>query len=768
MKFSSKIIIEQIGDAIRSKGWRSSKAVRLVIAVALTLLLAVLFPQAQSPQNVTGYSVGALWTSADVFAPFSFRLLKDNQRYRQDVGKALENFYPVFVIDSIAKRSSLDSLEKILARFAELWDESKDQNAKAADSLEKLSSTFGISSEESTSLSAYLAAQGKGVTEKQINSKSTAPLENAVSKLLSGSYIVASVPSAYSRNDDQRVAIQKRASEEQIVFVRDLLTKDAAKNRLLQTIEREIHAPENVKSALAKIASATLVPNVSYSAEQTDESKKAIIDRVPKTDGVILEGQKIIAKGEVITPSAKAGLESLAQARIDLGGSGAIVARALGTTGHVAIIVLLFVLYVKFIRRKIYKDNAQLLLISIILIFPALMAYISVGIHTSFPLEYLILIPVTSMLLTVLFDSRTGFYGTVIVALLVAGIRGNDYNVALAGLSAGAFAAYTVRDIRSRSQLFKSIGYIFLGYFIAITALAFERGAPFKDIGLELAAAAGNALISPVLTLGLVFIIERIFDTMSDLRLADLNDINHPLLRRLALEAPGTYHHTMLVAQLAENAALAIGANALLAKVGAMFHDVGKIASPDDFIENQSHANIHDSISSAESAARIRAHVTRGITVAREEKLPEKIVDFITMHHGTLRISFFYQKALGLIAAGGTLDEAHFRYPGPKPNSKETAIVMLADASEAVARTVAMHTDEPTVELIEHDLAMLFRERIADGQLDECDLTIHDLVIIRSVFARLLIGSLHSRIVYPQVREEPVAYNGESETANAI
>ena len=229
------------------------------------------------------------------------------------------------------------------------------------------------------------------------------------------------------------------------------------------------------------------------------------------------------------------------------------------------------------------------------------------------------------------------------------------------------------------------------------------------------------------------------------------------------MEAPGTYHHTMLVAQLAENAALAIGANALLAKVGAMFHDVGKIASPADFIENQSHENIHDSISSAESASRIRAHVTGGITLARKEKLPDKIVDFIPMHHGTLRISFFYQKALGLIAAGGTIDEAHFRYPGPRPNTKETAIVMLADASEAVARTLSMHVDEPTVELIEHDLAALFRERIADGQLDECDLTLHDLVIIRSVFARLLIGSLHSRIVYPPAQLESVTYNGETE-----
>ncbi len=753
MKYSGKSSFEKIGIAIRSDGWRRSKSARIILAISLTLLLSVLFPQAQSPQNVTGYSVGSLWTNADVAAPFSFRLLKSEQQKRQDIGQALENFYPVFVLDSNAKQRTFDSLENTLSKFRDLAIRSK-ENSKTSDSLEKLSSFFGLSTEEGISLSSALLQEEKRFTAKQNYSSLENQIKNAISQLLSGSYIVTSIPSAYSGNPDQKAAVRKRSSEEQIVFVRDLLAQESAKNKFLEVVEREVHAAKDVKSALAKISSALLVPNLSYSAERTDESRKNIIDRVPKTDGVVLEGQKIISKGEVITPAAKAQLESLAQARIDLGGSGAIAARALGTIGHVVIIVLLFVLYVKFIRRRIYKDNAQLLLISVILIFPALMAYVSVGIHTSFPLEYLILIPVTSMLLTVLFDSRTGFYGTVIVALLVAGIRGNDYNVALAGLSAGAFAAYTVRDLRSRSQLFKSIGYIFLGYFIAITALAFERGAPLKDIGLELAAAAGNALISPVLTLGLVFLVELIFDTMSDLRLADYNDINHPLLRRLASEAPGTYHHTMLVAQLAENAALAIGANALLAKVGAMFHDIGKIATPTDFIENQSHENIHDSIPASESATRVKAHVLAGTRLARKEKLPEKIIDFIPMHHGTLRISFFYQKALGLMAAGGTLDDSLYRYPGPKPNTKETAIVMLADASEAIARTLAMRVDEPTVELIEHDLAALFRERIADGQLDECDLTLHDLVIIRSVFARLLIGTFHTRIAYPQVRHQ--------------
>jgi len=333
MKYDGKSFFEKIGIAIRSNGWRRSKAARLIIAVVLTLFLAGLFPQAQSPQNVTGYSVGALWTSADVTAPFSFRLLKDNQRYRQDVAKAQENFFPIFIIDTSAKRATLDTLEKILRVFSETSNESG-------------RITPDVTSEEASVLSSYLQTQEKTVTAKQNTSPLFNQLEGIVSKLQSESYIIGSVPSAYSGNADQKAAVRKRESEEQIVFIRDLLTKEAVKNRIQQAIEHDLHASNEVKSAIAKITSASFVPNLSYSAEQTDESKKAITERVPKTDGVILEGQKIIGKGEVITPAAKAALERLAQARIDLGGSGAIVARALGTAGHVAIIVLLFVLYV--------------------------------------------------------------------------------------------------------------------------------------------------------------------------------------------------------------------------------------------------------------------------------------------------------------------------------------------------------------------------------------------------------------------------------------
>jgi cyclic-di-AMP phosphodiesterase PgpH len=370
------------------------------------------------------------------------------------------------------------------------------------------------------------------------------------------------------------------------------------------------------------------------------------------------------------------------------------------------------------------------------------------------------------MLLTVLFDSRTGFYGTVVASLIVAGIRGNDYSIALAGLCAGSFAAYTVRDLRNRAQLFTSIWYIFIGYLVAIAALSLEDGTPMRDVGLELVSSLGNALVSPAITLALLYVFELFFENVSDLRLAEFDNINHPLLRELALRAPGTYQHTMMVAQLSENAAIAIGANAALAKAGAYFHDVGKLTYPLSFVENQSaeSGNVHENLTARESAERVMSHVEQGIALARAHGLPERVIDFIPMHHGTLPISFFYQLALTEAKDGETVNEADFHYPGPIPNSKETAIMMLADASEAISRSLAQSGGNMSAEAVESAVAHLIRTRFEQGQFDRCDITARDLTMIRSVFARLLSGLHHPRVQYPTTHEnasrEPVLAPG--------
>jgi putative nucleotidyltransferase with HDIG domain len=378
----------------------------------------------------------------------------------------------------------------------------------------------------------------------------------------------------------------------------------------------------------------------------------------------------------------------------------------------------------------------------------AILSWVTQVMHARMPVEFLILIPFLSMLLAILFDSRTAFYQTVVACFIVAGIRGNDYNMAIASLAAGVLAAYTVRDIKSRTQLFRSIAYSLLGYATAIAALALERGDSVSVTSLRLGFAAINATVSPVLTFGMIFLIEKFFGVATDLKLLEFDNLNHPLLRALADKAPGTYQHTLTIARLAESAAVAIGANALLAKVGSYFHDIGKIAKSEYFVENQMEmGNKHDKISPEKSARMIRNHVLDGVELAREYKLPQRVIDFIPMHHGTTVIQYFLDKAR---STNPDVDENDFRYPGPLPQSRETAIVMLADAVEATTRSLP----NPTPKAIEETIDRVIKKRFTEGQLNECELTLADLTQIKVAFTKNLIGMSHPRIQYPEEKPE--------------
>ncbi len=711
---------------------------------------------------LSGYSAGSLWTSEDVSAPFSFPVYKDMVRYRSDVRKALDELYPVYLPDTTARLASTDRLRAAWSGLTNLLINAK-QDTTGEFPLPDSAKQLGLTTDEWKGLVTFSRSpRSQHQSDRyllQLQDLQTYLLQ-CVGDIESSALITLATPDEGASSNAHFFSLRFHANEESIVARDSLLPLSSAANRIFGKLEEHlrINGPNGVTGEqallhpLARIAGNALVPTVVFDPHLTEESRMAIVDRVPRTDGIIVEGQRIIGKGEIITPSTKASLESLSQARLDRGGVVAELARVTGTIGHAGLIILLLVLYLKFIRRRIYKDNGQLLLMALVILFPAILAFLSVRIQVDFPLQYFILIPVASMLLTVLFDSRTGFYGTVVVALVVAGIRGNDYSIALAGLCAGAFAAYTVRDLRNRAQLFTSIAYVFIGYMIAIAALSLEAATPLKEVGFALMASLGNALISPVITLGVLYLIENIFDTVSDLRLSEFDNINHPLLRELALRAPGTYQHTMLVAQLTENAAIAIGANPLLAKIGAYFHDVGKLTEPTAFVENQSgeRANVHETLNSLESAERIRNHVVQGIELAKAHNLPSRVVDFIPMHHGTLPISFFYQRAIMESASGpDAVNEIDFRYPGPTPNTKETAILMLADASEAIARSLAAKGQELNQEAIDSAIEHLIRTRFDQAQFDQCDITVRDLTVIRGVFSHLLSGLYHARIQYP-------------------
>jgi hypothetical protein len=421
-------------------------------------------------------------------------------------------------------------------------------------------------------------------------------------------------------------------------------------------------------------------------------------------------------------------------------------------------------MYIYLFRKRIYHDNVKLVLITVLFFVVAFIAFLTVQNTTELPLRYLIIIPALSMMFTIIFDSRIAFYSTVVISMLVAGIRGNDYAIALSSLVAGAFAIYTVRDIKKRTQIFRSIIYVFIGYAITIVALGLERYESLSVLGNQLLVASFNAILSPVLTYGLLLFFEKTFKISTELTLVDLSDLNHPLLKELSHKAPGSFHHSVSVATLAESAADVIGAHTPLARVGGLYHDIGKMLNPESFVENLlGTENKHRTMSPRKSVRVIAAHIEDGVKLAQQNKLPQAVIDFIPMHHGTMHVGFFYEKALRQKKAKGEVNENDFRYPGPRPNSKETAIVMLADGVEASTRSIV----EPTVEKIEANIDSLIKLRLLEGELDDSTLNLRDLNKIKESFLKILIGIHHSRLRYPEQEKDSRSEADKSASAPA-
>lgn len=354
---------------------------------------------------------------------------------------------------------------------------------------------------------------------------------------------------------------------------------------------------------------------------------------------------------------------------------------------------------------------------------------------------YLTPIALAGMLVAMLLDSRTGLLVVTVLAV-VSGIVFQSLPLVIFGLIGGLAAILSVSKVSQRGELMRA-GFIVGGInFLVMIA----SGLLQKDSNLWIHSYMGitNGLICSVITIGSLPYFESIFGFTSAIRLLELSNPNHPLLRRLLMETPGTYHHSILVGNLAEAAADAVGADGLLCRVGSTFHDVGKIKRPLFFVENQLGIdNPHDKIAPSLSTLIITSHVKDGLELAKEYKLPRAITAFIAEHHGTDLVKYFYHKAQ---ENGDHVEESDFRYPGPKPQTKETAIVSLADAVEAAVRSLV----KPHPTKIEALVRKIIQERLADGQLDESDLTFKDLNKIADAFTKVLIGIYHNRVEYPE------------------
>ena len=442
-----------------------------------------------------------------------------------------------------------------------------------------------------------------------------------------------------------------------------------------------------------------------------------------------------------------AGLALLAETAFSFGVRGAIdVQMMVGVMLEDALILCVFWVLLYYYRRETYRDNRQVAMVGGLFALMIISAAVISRVSPQHP--ELIPLPFFAMILTVQFNGRVSMIGAMILSALI-GVQPvfHDGPALFVCLAGGITAALSVRSLRRRSHLYVAVLITAIGYLDAALALGLVGHWDLSQIGWMTLLGAANALVSASLTILLLPVIETITTVTTDLTLLELSDPGRPLLRRLSLEAPGTYAHSVAMANLVEAACDAIGANGLLGRVGCYYHDVGKLGNPAFFVENQNRgsSNPHDRITPLQSAKIIRQHVIDGVRLAQEARLPEILTAFIPEHHGTSEINYFLDKAKKQREA---VNPADFRYPGPRPRSIETAIAMLADSIEASLRVLDDLTPDRIEDVIEH----IVRNKLQAGQLDEAPITLQQLDDVKSEFVRVLSGMYHNRIDYPEER----------------
>ena len=484
----------------------------------------------------------------------------------------------------------------------------------------------------------------------------------------------------------------------------------------------------------------SLVPNdAEYEARRRELS---VVDSVKYH---VRAHERIIDANEVVTRGAEERLMALQQALLNRGG--ATERRLTGVVGQVltnALVLVVFWALLQLYRPMIYENFRHMAVLTLLFGLVILGAK-GTAVFIS-PAPELIPVPFAAMLVTAMFRGRVAMVGAMVLAVLLgtqAAYGGGDaIFIALLG---GVAAAVSVRNVRRRDQFLLAAGVVAAAYLFAGLAVKLRVEGPITEVGLIGLRGGLNALASAALVSALLPVFERVGAVSTDLTLLELSDPDRPLLRRLATEAPGTYAHSIAIANLCESACKAVGAHGLLARVGCYYHDIGKVRKPQYFVENQAgDANPHDKLKPEVSAGIVRNHVRDGLQLADEHKLPDVVKAFIAEHHGTMEISYFLDRARNR-ENGDEVNVDEFRYPGPKPQSVETAISMLADGVEAAVRVLEDPTPEKVRDVIDH----IVSQRVDAGQLDEAPITMAQLTQVRDEFARAMGGALHNRIDYP-------------------
>ena len=485
-----------------------------------------------------------------------------------------------------------------------------------------------------------------------------------------------------------------------------------------------------------------IIPNIAYDEALTTQLRTEAVAGIVPIRGLVTKGTRIIAKGEVVEGEKLKILQSLqleyeSQTWTQSNTAWIILGYAL----LVIIPVLLLFVFLWRTRPLVFENNKRTTFLCVNILLMVLLTKVVVDVNPLY--AYAVPICMLPLLLRTFFDTRIALFSLMIALFLIAFLVPNSFEFMFLQMMAGILASLTVNDLYRRAKLFISVGLIVGLYVVSYIAFTLIHDGNLNQLSygvLLLFVVNGLALL---FAQPLIYIFEKVFGLVSDASLLELSDTNSKLLRELADKAPGTFQHSLQVANIAEAAANAIGANTLLTRVGAFYHDIGKMKNPVFFSENQDSYSPHDDLSYKLSAKIIIEHVLHGITLARKAKLPDRVVDFIRTHHGTTTVLFFYQQAK---QNNVEVDIEEFQYPGPKPFSKETAIVMISDGVEAASKSLK----EPTAEKIIAFVDKIVQRLMDEKQFLEANITLREIETIKKVLVEKLISSYHLRVAYPE------------------
>lgn len=737
-------------------------SIQVSLIVIAVLSTAFLFPSSETFQ-FSNLAEGDIYTGDEIIAPFTFYINKSENEISKDRKAAAEKIPLVFIkADGVAKKS-LVGFDKLFEDLDKLVHESEPDSTIEKHVRTLLEATAVVIEQAHLSYlidtpipNATPSEVKKSVNRKKEYKKSIANFRQQLRRLLLD---VQAIGLLNRNRSDVPSHVKKLAiissQGEVLESSEPFLRLDTYHEILIERL-RQLFKDNDISIKMGyPIITAFLKPNYIFDQQTTEKRTKQAIANVALSKGIVLESERIISPHDKVTTQVVEKLTSLASTQLEQElqeGGLKLLLPYIGRLLTISLILSLSIFFLKYYRKNYTDDLKRNLMLFTIFMF---MLGATFFINTfGLPVEhkYVTAVPLTAMLLTIFFDNRTAFIATISMSAIVATMHGNDFPGMMVTMFAGIVSTFAVREIQARNWILKAIFYLAASYILSVTAFELLRHTSFDVIWDMWNYALVVSLLSPILAYGLMLIFEFFFQVTTDSTLLELSDLNKPLLRELAIRAPGSYHHSIMVGNLSESASEAIGANALLARVASYYHDIGKMEKPEYFVENQKAGkNPHEKLTPTMSCLILINHVKRGLEVAEKYNLPRIIREFIPQHHGTNLIRFFYKKAIELNGEV-EIDRSNFCYPGPKPQTREAGIVMLADSIEAGSRALK----DPSANRIRSLIDTIIQERLLEGELDECPLTISELKIIKESFVKTVTAMFHGRIKYPKIDEKVI------------